>query len=289
MKKTVIDIHVHPAFIEPMSGDEKQEAFAKEMYGLCKTGSYPPELLLQQMECAGIDRAALLPLDLTSAYGGVLGSNRQVMELTARYPNRFIGFASVDPACEDACEKLEEAFDRYGLSGLKLHPSKQKFFPMEDRMEGIYKICTKYNKPIMFHSGMSVEPDTLSKYAKPENFEEVAYYNPKLRFCLAHFGWPWIQETCMLLLKYRNVYADTALLYFDSAPEFYGQVFTKDMGEHWIDRSFRHQVMFGSDDPRLEMIRMKKAIEKMEMRPSTIDLILGGNALEFLGWEERQW
>ena len=37
MKKTVIDIHVHPAFIEPMSGDEKQEAFAREMYGLCKT------------------------------------------------------------------------------------------------------------------------------------------------------------------------------------------------------------------------------------------------------------
>ena len=44
--------------------------------------------------------------------------------------------------------------------------------------------------------------------------------------------------------------------------------------------------MFGSDDPRLEMIRMKKAIEKLDMRQSTIELILGGNALEFLGMEE---
>lgn len=90
----------------------------------------------------------------------------------------------------------------------------------------------------------------------------------------------------MLMLKYPNVYADTALLYFDNAPEFYAQSFTVDMGRHWIDRSLRHQIMFGSDDPRLEMIRMKKAIEKLDMRQSTIELILGGNALEFLGMEE---
>lgn len=285
MKTPIIDMHVHPAFLDPICRTDKQEAFAQEMYGLYKTGHYAEELLIIQMECAGIDKVALLPLDLSTTYGNVLGSNREIKELVDKYPDKFIGFASVDPSDPGAVDKLEEAFEKWHLSGLKLHPSKQKFYPMEDKMEPIYKVCTKYNKPIVFHSGMSVEPDTLSKYAKPENFEEVAYYNPNMKFCLAHFGWPWIQETCMLLLKYPNVYADTALLYFDSAPEFYEQVFTKDMGKNWLDRSFRHQIMFGSDDPRLEMIRMKKAIENMNMRKSTIEMILGGNAVEFLGME----
>ena len=152
-------------------------------------------------------------------------------------------------------------------------------------MEPIYQICEKYNKPIVFHCGMSVEPDTLSKYERPVEFEETAYRHPKLRICLAHCGWPWVQETCMLMLKYRNVYADTAFLYFDTAPEFYHKVFEVDMGPHWIDRSFRHQIMFGSDDPRLEMRRMKKAIEAMDIRESTKDLIFGQNAIEFLGLE----
>ena len=286
MKYPVIDIHVHPAFYETICHDEVQEKFAQDMYGLYKTDIFPEEVMFQQMECAGIDRAVLLPLDLTTTHGGMLGTNEQVKTLVDMYPDKLIGFASVDPKREDAAEVLEEAFVKYNLSGLKLHPAKQQFYPMDECAQKVYEVCVKYNKPIIFHSGVSVEPDALSKYCMPHLFEEVAYKYPTLKICLAHFGWPWIQETCMLLLKYPNVYADTALLYFDSAPEFYRQSFMKDMGEHWIDRSLRHQIMFGSDDPRLEMIRMKKAIEGLDMRKSTIELILGGNAMEFLGLEE---
>lgn len=284
-KRITIDMHTHPAFSETICLTPEQEKFAQDMYGLYKTEVSSDEMQLIYMDVAGIDKAALLPLDLTSTTGGCLASNEDVLTLVNKHPDRFIGFASIDPHDPAALEKLEQAFAEYKLSGLKLHPSKQRFYPTEDCMEDIYAMCEKYNKPITFHAGMSVEPDTLSKYAKPENFEEVAYYHRNLRFCLAHFGWPWTQETCMLLLKYQNVYADTALLYFDSAPEFYEQVFTIDMGKKWIDRSFRHQIMFGSDDPRLEMIRMKRAIENMDMRQETIDLIMGGNALEFLGME----
>ena len=285
MKKIVIDLHVHPAFLEPVCKTEYQNEFAKKMYGLYKTDQIPVDALLTLMDCSGVDKAVLLPLDLTTEYGGILGTNDRIKELTATYPDRFIGFASVDPHRPDATEILETAFAEYHLAGLKLHPSKQKFYPGDEYMEPIYQICEKYNKPIVFHCGMSVEPDTLSKYARPVEFEETAYRHPKLRICLAHCGWPWVQETCMLMLKYRNVYADTAFLYFDTAPEFYHKVFEVDMGPHWIDRSFRHQIMFGSDDPRLEMRRMKKAIEAMDIRESTKDLIFGQNAIEFLGLE----
>jgi predicted TIM-barrel fold metal-dependent hydrolase len=95
----------------------------------------------------------------------------------------------------------------------------------------------------------------------------------------------------MLMLKYPNVYTDTSALYFDSAKEFYTQMLTKDVPMTWIDRSLRHQVLFGTNDPRFEMIRMSKAIEELGFRESTIRLIKEKNAVDFLGYdpsEEKQ-
>ena len=86
----------------------------------------------------------------------------------------------------------------------------------------------------------------------------------------------------MLMLKYPNVYTDTGLLYFDNAREFYGQVMNRDIPATWIDRSLRHQVMFGSNNPRFEQIRMAEALDTLGFRPSTLELIRGRNALDFL-------
>lgn len=108
----------------------------------------------------------------------------------------------------------------------------------------------------------------------------------KLRICLSRFGWPWSREVCMLMLKCHNVYTDTSIVYFDDAPQMYHQMFMVDMGPKWLDRSLRHQVMFGSGDPGLEQIRMINAVRGLELRDSTKELILSRNALEFLGLEK---
>ena len=285
MKSLVIDSHVHVGFFEEMNISDQQHVYNMNMMGLYKTGLESVQGLFNRCDYAGIDKVILLPMDLTTTTGGCVGTNEQVKKLVEEYPERFIGFASVDPNREDALEVLEYAFKDLKLKGLKLHPSKQHFYPDDPKMDEIYRMCIKYNRPITFHGGMSVEPDTLSKYAHPMRFEETAYRFPELRMCIAHFAWPWVQEMCMLMLKYSNVYTDTALLYFDNAPEFYHQVFSVDMGPRWIERTFRHQVMYGSDDPRLEQIRMIDAIREMPLRKSTLDMILGQNALAFIGSE----
>ena len=41
--------------------------------------------------------------------------------------------------------------------------------------------------------------------------------------------------------------------------------------------------MFGSNNPRFEQIRMAHAIKELGFRESTLDLICGENAIEFLG------
>jgi predicted TIM-barrel fold metal-dependent hydrolase len=282
----VIDIHVHPAFFEPINEDEALEEIRHEELNLHKNGTAPLKHFFNKMNCAGIDHACLLPEDYsTSMDGKVLVSNEEIRKLVDLAPDRFIGFASVDPHDDQAAEKLEHAFRDLDLKGLKLHPSRQSFHPSDKIMDPLYDLCERYDRPILFHAGLSFEAHATTKNCRPLDFEDLIEERPGLRICLAHFGWPWCRETAMLMLKHPNVYTDTGALYFDSAKEFYVQMLTKDVPMTWIDRSLRHQVLFGTNDPRFEMIRMSKAIEELGFRESTVELIKGKNAVEFLHYD----
>ena len=285
-----IDMHVHPDFYEPISGGENALELRHESLNIHLNGTAPLEHIYNQMSCAGLDQLCLLATDYSTSHGRPVVSNEEVWHLVQQSQGRFMGFAGVDPFREDAKDALRHAFKTLGLRGLKLNLSRLKLFPMDERLLPLYEICLEHNRPIIFHSGLSLEPDTQMRFSKPLEFEPVAQRYPELRICLAHFGWPWVQDTAVMMLKYRNVYTDTALLYFDSAREFYQRVFTHDLAISWIDRSLRHQIMFGSNNPRFEQIRMAKALEELGLRASTLELIKSENALVFLGEKEvKAW
>ena len=301
----VIDVHVHPTGYSLISQDPEERKFRDKVFqrkydesklpiamtgkpsGGNSGGGNSEEVTFTQMDSFGIDRLVLLPLDLTTTHGGWIVSNDQIKQLVDFAPDRFIGFASVDPRRPDALEVLDHAFKNQKLAGLKLNPSKQAFYPDDPMMDAIYKKCLEYNKPIMFHSGMSWDPDCLIKYAEPINFEEVAVKYPELRICLAHFGWPWATETAMLCLKYPNVYTDTSAIPMDSPAVFMDQIFNRTCGPTWFEHNFADKVMFGSNNPRHRSQRMMQGLEKIEMRPDTRAKLMGGNALKWLGMEVK--
>ena len=278
----IIDMHVSPAFIDELHQSETQLQTCRRLTGLYKTDTQPVSFMKTMCKVSDIKMLCLLPLDLTTPHTAYLGTNEQVAQLVQKDSDLFIGFASVDPHRSDAVDVVRHAFLNLHLSGLVLHPSQQRFYPNEELCGALYEVCEEFNKPIIFHAGMSARPNTLSKYAHPLLFEEVACAYPHLRICLSGFAWPWVREVCMLMLKYKNVYTDTALLYFDNPKEFYHQSFCIDIGAHWIDRSLRHQIMFGSDEPRLEQRRMIEAIYNMDWRERTKQMIFRENALDFL-------
>ena len=175
----VIDIHTHPAFFEPICGTEGLLEQRRQALGLYKTGTARLEHIHNQMQCAGIDRLALLPLDLSTQENQVIVSNEEIRLLVELDPLRFIGFASVDPYRPDALDALEHAFGDLKLAGLKLHPARQNFSPASELLDPIYALCLRYNKPILFHSGLSLEPNTTMRYANPLEFEPVAARYPK--------------------------------------------------------------------------------------------------------------
>ncbi|HHY71120.1 MAG TPA: amidohydrolase [Thermoanaerobacterales bacterium] len=279
----IIDVHVHCAFFKDICEDSGRVQFRRNEYALHKTGPADMEQTLTVMDFAKIDKSILLPLDLTTVSGDTLVSNQEVHKLVNLQPDRFIGFASVDPYRPDASEVTEYAFKDLRLTGLKLNLSRLKLYPMDKRLTPLYDLCIKYNRPIMFHAGLSWEPNAPARYGRPIEYEDLAMAYPTLRFCLAHFGWPWVDETVMLMIKFPNVYTDTSLLYLDSPKRFFDQIFMKNMGPTWIEHNFLEQVMFGSNAPRFRPARIREGVESLPMRKGSMEKILGLNAEKFLG------
>jgi hypothetical protein len=277
-----IDVNVHPDFYEIINKDKAKEELRHNIIDIHHNGLASLNHIHNQMACANLDKMVLMANDCSSKDKVVLVSNEEIKTLIDSDPDKFYGFVSVDPFNKNCIEQLEFAFTDLKLNGLVLYPARAQFYPNDANLEKIYCLCEKYNKPIMFQSGLNWEPNALSKFSHPLYLEEVAIKHPKLRFCISGFAWPWVRETAMLLLKYPNIYADTSILFFDCAREFFIQTFTKDIPSTWIDRSLRHQVMFGSNNPRFEQIRMAKALADLGYRDSTIELIKGDNALDFL-------
>ena len=282
-----IDIHVHPAFFEPINEDLLREEMRHRALDIHKNGTSSLQHVLNQMNCAGLDKLCLLAQDYSADMGTEIVSNQEIRKLVDLVPDRFIGFASVDPRDPDAPERLEYAIAELKLKGLNLHPGRVEMDPCDIRMERLYDICEKYDVPVMFHAGLSWEPGTHTEYGMPIRFEDLAMERLGLRFCLGHFGWPWVRETAMLMLKYPNVYADTGLLYFDSPKQFFNTTFNVQLGEYWIDRMLYDKVLFGSTYPRIEQKRMVEAADSLTLRPLQRRMVMGLNAQKFIYGEEN--
>ena len=97
------------------------------------------------------------------------------------------------------------------------------------------------------------------------------------------FAWPWVLEAVMLALKYPNVFIDTSCLYFDNPVDFINFVMTRQVPITVIERSLRHQIVFGSNYPRVEIKNMVKAVKGLGLSESTLELIFKSNAEKLLG------
>ena len=282
----VIDTHVRPALFAPIC--ENGEVFQKRCdnmnYHLMKPANI--SLLKKQFSLADIQKVFLLPSDCSFHTGTADISNDDIAKLVELEPDMFIGFASADPRSANAAKKLERAFADLKLSGLYLNTARLQIGPDDERLHALYELCRKYGRPITFHAGLSLETDALAKYARPADFEKVLYDYPDIKICLTHVGWPWVQETAALLMKYPNAYTDTALMNFDGPYQIFHKVFREDMGELWVEHNISDKIMFGSDSPRIRPVRSKRGLDSLNFTEETREKIYCRNALRFLGRED---
>ena len=143
-----IDIHVHvPEPPGDPAADERQR-----MAGYFKTEhmAQSPEEMYEKYKALDL-MAVIFAVDAETRSGDRYVGNDYVANVVKKYPDQFIGFASVDPWKEaEAVQELERAVKDLGLRGLKLHPISQAFFPNDQRFYPLWEKCVELDIPALF-------------------------------------------------------------------------------------------------------------------------------------------
>jgi len=179
----------------------------------------------------------------------------ELLKFTDINPDVYaLGSIDMDKESEEQLIRHEELFKEKRIVGIKLYPGYQHFYPYEEKVIKIAKLCEKYDKPLVFHSGDTFDPDNKSilKYAHPIHIDELARKCPKTKIIISHFGFPYYMETTNMIANHDNVYADISaiMVKFSTSKE------TKKIQKqcyHDLERSFayypiiKEKIMFGTD------------------------------------------
>ena len=107
---------------------------------------FDPEasMLINDMDQAGIDLSAIIPLDWGMLYGeaekDIVDQNRVCAQLAEKHPDKFVSFFSIDPRRDGAEKHFATAVGEWGVKGLKLYPP-TGFQPYDACCLPFYKIC----------------------------------------------------------------------------------------------------------------------------------------------------
>jgi predicted TIM-barrel fold metal-dependent hydrolase len=239
----IINSHVHLIEIEKALGDDQSRylEYLKKIPAFEDAESVMEMIslksLIKQMKEAGIDKSVLFAVQAPVLYS----SNEFVSSVCRDYPDKFIGFASVNVLEKNADQALQNAVTKLNLKGLKLHPPLQKFYPNDPMVWPVYKKADELGIPVVFHVGSTPFGNLVNlKQADPILIDEVANEFPGLKIILTHLGTLWHNESFMITEKHPNVYIDTA-----AYPYEIKELLTEKM----IQRVGAHKFIFGTDFP----------------------------------------
>ncbi|MEW5919392.1 MAG: amidohydrolase family protein [Bacillota bacterium] len=121
-----IDVHVHPV-PEEIVKEFPRGLFEEyvDMFGVDMYEAVAVEQMVEEFEAANISKAVLLPVAPCTVNPAVsyshVTANQVVADIVKQYPDRFIGFASVNPhQGQTAVDELERCVRELNLKGLKL-------------------------------------------------------------------------------------------------------------------------------------------------------------------------
>jgi len=158
------------------------------------------ELWIQELDKYGI-----------SAIGMMIGPESwdEFVEARKRHPKRFMGYANVNPANDDAVEVVKRA-GREKFQGIKLYPSSWDFPVYDKRVYPIYEEALKQNLLVILHFGITIGSQANLRFGNPLDIQKPAQDFPDLNFMIAHFGAGFFREILMLFYQTNNVVVDSS-------------------------------------------------------------------------------
>ncbi|MFX1564191.1 MAG: amidohydrolase family protein, partial [Promethearchaeota archaeon] len=121
-----------------------------------------------------------------------------------RFPNRFYGYANINPKNPKAEELAHHAIHDFGLNGFKLYPVANQFHTYDKAAYKIYQVAYELNVPVLHHFGVSIGHGVDLRYGNPLDLQPAARDFPEVKFGIAHMGAGMFRETLLLFYQTDN-------------------------------------------------------------------------------------
>ncbi len=209
-------------------------------------------------------------------------TNDYILESIARYPQRLIGFCTVQPQSFEAAIAEIERCAKGGIKGVgEMRPDTQLFDLTErEVMEPFVEVIREHKLILLTHASEPVGHQYQGKESiTPEMLYPFITNFPDLTLVCAHWGGGLPFYALMPEVKEAmgNVFFDTAASPFLYSPQIYSQV---------IQLVGADKILFGTDYPLLAQSRLLTEIDSLDLPQETRNLILSGNAERLLGITE---
>lgn len=272
----IVDAHCHVGEFE----QHFPRAFATSMM---QSIGLPPEAigtqiphLIATMDSNGVDKAFVLAFDARRTLG-VKVPNEYVATLCRAYPDRLIGFCSVDAGVAGAAEEVEHGIRVLGLRGIKIAPAYVRLAPDDRAWYPIYEIAVALRVPVLMHTGWTPAKGVPPSLGRPA-LHRVARDFPRLSLIMAHMSMPWVDQCLELLSSYPQLYADLSLFGWYQPVEVVAAMLARARTMHVIER-----IIWGTDHP---WGPMGAFVERMERLRDEAVLFPGGQPLQAALWEQ---
>ncbi len=190
----IIDSHTH--FIV----DKKKEgSFAK----------IKDELMLN-IDKLGIKYSIVIPDNVS---GSECADLNTVVEMTKDEKRLYmLGTLAVSDINRQTLSKINILFKNKIIRGFKIFPGHDPVYPTDKRWIPVFKLCLRYNFPLVVHTGINPGDKKCARYNDPKHIVKVAQKYPKLKIVLSHYFWPKLDYCFSITKGFKNIYFDTSAL-----------------------------------------------------------------------------
>ena len=197
----IIDVHTHLSTLKQwgptFSGQFKETYPDIDLHGTHER---------HYAAMASVDKAIVFGINSKAMHMST--PNDSIAEYARQYPDKIIGFMSIDPHEPDAIDEIDRCVNNLGLRGIKMSPVYQHYHPCDPKAERVHCRAEELALPILTHAAYHFAPNTPMEWANPLLYDPVARQFPDLKIILAHVGTPWFNDAMVVVRKHANVYAD---------------------------------------------------------------------------------
>jgi predicted TIM-barrel fold metal-dependent hydrolase len=194
------------------------------------------DTMVAVMDRLGMNKACICSIPACGA--DVPRGNEMTAAAVRAYPDRLIGYASVNPHYPERVQaELARSFDELGLTMIKLHPTIVEYPVSGPAYEPVWRFASERHTIVLSHTWAGTPT------CSPKHFEPLAKAYPDVIFVLGHSGGTpaGYVEAIDAAGKYANIYLDLC---------------RSDMSRTWVERIVNQvgaeRVLWGTDFPFIE-------------------------------------